>query len=219
MKQILLCAIACFTLLFAQAQTKKTSSKFSLGVTAGLNFQNINGQDLLNNTLSNRLVPRLHAGVNAEVPLADDFYLQPGVLFATKGTKFESSNNTLNLSYVEVPVHLLYKPVLGSGRLLLGVGPYVGFAVGGSITPQNGASQPVIFEKEVNLLQVATQRYYRGFDAGGNLLFGYEMNNRIRIQLNAQLGMVNIAPNVSGLSNNNLNLRNTGFGLSAGYRF
>ncbi|MFN4286208.1 MAG: outer membrane beta-barrel protein [Lacibacter sp.] len=218
MKHWILTVATCLLLLHTQAQTQQTDNKLRLGITAGVNFQNINGQDAGGNKLENQLVPRFQAGVNADVPLADDFYLQPGVLFATKGTKFEGNNANLSLSYIEVPVHLLYKPALGSSRLLLGFGPYMAFGVGGSITPQNGSSTSVVFQREINLVQFASGRYYRPFDAGGNLLFGVETSSRIRLQFNAQLGMVNIAPAVTGLSGTNNNFRNTGFGISAGYR-
>ena len=38
---------------------------------------------------------------------------------------------TLNLSYIEIPVNLLYKPVVGNGKLLLGFGPYIAYGIGG----------------------------------------------------------------------------------------
>ena len=201
------------------AQSKKESKSLTWGIRAGFNLQNINGRDLLDNKLENKLVPRFHAGVNAELSLADDFYVQPGLLFSTKGTKFKGSNSVLNLSYIEVPLNFLYKPVLGNGKLLLGVGPYFAFGIGGKLKPTNGNDASVVFENEVDVLQISSGRYYRGFDAGGNLLFGYEVNNNLSVQLNAQLGMLNISPEIKGVSNNNINLKNTGFGLSFGYRF
>jgi hypothetical protein len=55
------------------------------------------------------------------------------------------------------------------------------------------------------------------FDAGGNLLAGYEFANKLSFQLNAQLGLVNINPEISG--SDKTKYRNTGFGVSLGYRF
>jgi hypothetical protein len=60
--------------------------------------------------------------------------------------------------------------------------------------------------------------YLKRFDAGGNLLFGYEFNNKFSAQLNSQLGLVKINPKLKG-SNGNESVKNTGFGVSLGYRF
>jgi Outer membrane protein beta-barrel domain len=203
----------------SKAQSKKSNDGISFGVRAGVNLQNINGRDALDNKLENKLVPRFQAGVNAELPLADDFYVQPGVLFATKGTKFKGSNTVLNLSYIEVPVNLLYKPQLGNGKLLLGFGPYMAFAVSGKLKPENGNDRSIKFKNEISFAEALSGNYLRGFDAGANLLFGYELSSKLSIQLNTQLGFLNIYPDIDGVSNNNTISRNTGFGISLGYRF
>jgi hypothetical protein len=55
------------------------------------------------------------------------------------------------------------------------------------------------------------------FDAGGNFLVGYELSNHLSAQLNAGLGLINI--NNRGQGDTKSSLKNTGFGLSLGYRF
>jgi Outer membrane protein beta-barrel domain len=200
------------------AQSKTQSSGIGFGLRAGFNMQNINGRDFNDNKLENKLVPRFHAGLYAELPLADEFFVQPGVLFATKGTKFKGGNTILNLSYIEVPVNLLFKPELGGGRLLLGFGPYVAYAVSGKLKPENGNLRSITFKKEISPSELLSGNYLRAFDAGANLLFGYELSSKLSVQLNAQLGLVNIYPNIDGVTNNNINYKNTGFGLSVGYK-
>ena len=54
------------------------------------------------------------------------------------------------------------------------------------------------------------------FDAGANFLAGYEFSNKLSFQLNAGLGLVNILNTESG---DDAKLKNTGFGISLGYRF
>jgi hypothetical protein len=62
--------------------------------------------------------------------------------------------------------------------------------------------------------------YVKGFDAGGNIFFGYEFSQRFFAQINAQLGMVNINPKIEGVDDDDRGkTKNTGFGLSVGYRF
>jgi hypothetical protein len=61
--------------------------------------------------------------------------------------------------------------------------------------------------------------YARRLDAGCNFLFGYEFIKKISVQLNAQLGIVNINPRIKDWNPDKSKSKNTGFGLSVGYRF
>lgn len=208
------------TFFTASAQsTTTTASKVSFGIRAGVNMQNINGRDLNDNKLENKLVPRIQAGVVVDIPLADQFYIQPGLLFSGKGAKENGSDDNVNVSYIDIPLTFLFKPLLGSGHLLLGVGPYVGFAVAGKVTDPNDTKQTIKFKNTITAAEAITDPYLRRMDAGANLLFGYELSNNLSIQLNSQLGLAKINPEIEGVSNSKAALRNTGFGLSLGYRF
>lgn len=187
------------TAIFAQSKT-------TFGIRAGVNFQNLNGKDENDDNLDNKLKTGFNAGVNAEIPVGIDFYLQPGVLFSTKGAKLGDSDTKINLSYVEVPVNFIYKPELGTGRMVLGFGPYAAYAVGGKIKDPDA---DIEFGDQPDEL--------KRFDAGANLLAGYEFSNKLSFQLNAGLGLVNISNRPSG--DNKSTLKNTGFGVSLGYRF
>ena len=216
----LIAGVLTIAALSTQGQDKKTSaSGISFGVRAGVSLQNINGRDANDNKLENKLVPRFQGGVNVELPLADDFYLQPGVMFAAKGTEFKGSNTNLSISYLEIPVNFLFKPVVGKGKLLMGIGPYLGFGIAGTAKPANGSSSSVKFKNSITVAEALTAPYFRKTDAGANLLFGYELSNMLSVQLNAQLGLAKINPDIDGVSNNKTMYRNTGFGLSIGYRF
>ena len=193
-------------LLISQARAQ---SGVTFGVRAGINFQNLTGKDEQGDKYSNKLKTGFHIGGNAEIPVAPDFYLQPGLLFSTKGAKFKNSDVKTNLSYIEIPVNFIYKPVLGDGKLLLGVGPYAAFAVGGKYK-SGSASTDIKFGSNAD-------DDMKRFDAGGNFLVGYELSNHLSAQLNAGLGLVNIGNRAPGDSKSSL--KNTGFGLSIGYRF
>ncbi len=188
--------------------------RFSFGVRAGVNFQNLNGKDGSGSTLKNNLVARYHLGVNVEIPIVPDIYLQPNLLFTTKGAS--SSNAKFNISYIELPVNLLYKPLLGKGHLMLGFGPYIAYAVGGKVT-FNGASEKITFKGSKS--NQDAHPVLKPFDAGANMLFGYEFANKLSFQLNVQLGLVNIYPTNDSNPGDQSILKNTGFGISAGYRF
>jgi len=205
--------IASFAVTISYAQST------TFGLRAGINFYNINGKDLTGDKLNNNLKTGFHVGGNAEIPIGVDFYVQPGVLFSTKGAAGDNDDK-VNLSYIEVPVNLLYKPDLGTGKLLLGFGPYVAFGVGGKYKNSDGDDLSVEYEKTITPAQAATGYglYYKSFDAGANLLFGYEMSNHLSVQLNAQLGLVKINPEITNVDDKTV-WKNTGFGVSLGYRF
>ncbi len=213
---------ACMIMLFvtSKAQTASMSSGgTTFGIRAGVNFQNINGKDGNGNKLEYNLKPGFNAGVNAEIPVAPDYYVQPGVLFSTKGTKFDDDSK-LNLSYVEIPVNFLYKPTLGANKLLLGFGPYVGFGIGGKLKPNTGNDRDVTFKNSITNAELLSGNVFaRRLDAGANFLAGYELSSKLSFQLNAQLGLVKINPEYDGNQNDKSSWKNTGFGISAGYRF
>jgi len=210
--------------MYSTAYSQDQSTSF--GIRGGVNFQNINGKDFNNNELNFNLVPRFHAGISIDVPIAPDFYIQPGLLFSTKGAKSEGeflglySALEYNLSYLELPIHFLYKPVLGRGHLILGFGPYVGYGIAGTA---KYTLSDVTTERDIDFTKEYSGLYdpnkFNPIDIGGNLFFGYEFTIGIRIQLNTQLGLTNINSKNTSLSNDNTSFKNTGFGLSLGYQF
>lgn len=215
-----LISIAFTLLLFATI----ANAQISVGVLGGVNLQNLNGKNYSGDALENTMIPGFHAGVNLEIPVAPEFYFQPGLLFSTKGAKNVGSilTTTTNLSYVELPLNFLYKGALGNGFVLLGVGPYVAYAIKGKVTTEGGSvtvENDVKFQNVVEVTESLSGPYYRALDAGGNIFFGYEMASGIFAQVNAQLGMLNINPENKLLINDKSAVKNTGFGLSLGYRF
>jgi hypothetical protein len=215
MKRKILCmAAAGFIALGSYAQEMTVNAgRTTFGLRAGVNFQNINGKDRAGNELENNLSTGFHAGVNAEIPVGTGFYFQPGVLYSMKGSKWANDAH-IKLGYVEIPVNFIYKPVLGTGNMVLGFGPYVAFGVNGTVEDPGGNSADVDFNKELDLSNLSPQ--FKPIDAGANLLAGYEFNNKLSVQLNAQLGLVNVN---SDFPNDPTRWRNTGWGLSLGYRF
>jgi opacity protein-like surface antigen len=199
----------------------------SIGILGGVNFQNFNGKDNSGNTLDNDMIIGYHAGVNIQVPIAPEFYFQPGLLFSVKGSKndFGLLTGTYRLSYIEIPLNLVYKGLLGNGYVTLGFGPYIGYGIAGNSKIESGS---VTIETDVEFTSVVetgdplTTSHFRPFDAGGNIFFGYEMVGGLFLQLNAQLGLLKINPEdrrLVEIYSDELSVKNTGFGLSVGYRF
>lgn len=203
-------------------------SQVTLGVRAGANFQNINGKDFNGNKLDNGISTGFSAGINAELPIGVDFYLQPGVLYTQKGAELrnyqymgQTWDGKVKLNYVEIPLNFVYKPQLGTGRWMVGFGPYVAFGIGGTVDladPQG--AYDVKFSKDADAGELnETPFVYRPIDAGANVFAGYEFANKLSIQLNTQLGLTKINSTVNGSNAGEESHKNTGFGLSLGYRF
>lgn len=213
--RLLFFVAANFALVSVSAQEMTvTADQTTFGLRAGVNFQNINGKDQGGNELNFSITTGYHAGVNAEIPIGSGFHLQPGVLYSLKGAGIPMNggeNQKVKLHYLEVPVNFVYKPILGTGNLVLGFGPYAAFGIGGNV---NG--------REIDFTEKFTSSsapQYKRFDAGGNLFAGYEFANNFSFQLNTQLGMVNIRPEDEQNTGDKSKWKNTGFGLSLGYRF
>jgi hypothetical protein len=220
-------AIFIFLTITLQAQ-------IGFGILGGVNFQNINGKDNSGNKLQNGLLTGFHAGVNVNIPVAPEFYFQPGLLFSVKGAKNDffspqtkasgDFETTTKLSYIEMPLNLLYRPQLGKGYMLLGFGPYIALGLGGS--ENSDLLGLVSYERAVkyknrvtNFTELLENAYYRPFDAGANIFFGYELSFGVFIQLNAQLGLLKINPEYAWETDSKASYKNTGYGISLGYRF
>ena len=209
------------SLSYAMAQGP---GKMSFGILGGVNFQNLNGKDFTGDKLNNDLIVGFHAGVNVQIPVAPEFHFQPGILFSTKGAKHTGTalTSTTSISYIEVPLNLVYRGLLGNGHVLLGLGPYIGYGIMGKVKTESGSASldsDIEFKNVVELTDPLTVPYYKAFDAGGNIFFGYEMASGIFAQLNAQLGMLNINPEYKVITDDKSSIKNTGFGFSLGYRF
>jgi hypothetical protein len=200
-------SIALILILSASFAIAQEKSKLSFGILGGANFQNLNGKLSGGDKLKNDMLLGFHGGVNVQVPIAPEFYFQPGVMFAVKGAKNTYTilgaefTDEIKLNYIEVPLNLVYKGALGNGFVMLGFGPYLAYGISGK---QVYKGKSVTFEKGVD---------YNAFDAGANVFAGYEMSGGIFLQLDTQFGMLDIDPD------ENSTAKNTGFGLSLGYRF
>lgn len=210
-------------LAIAQSTDK---AKISFAIFGGINFQNLSGKDNNGDKLANDMLLGYHGGVNVQIPIAPDFYFQPGLLFTTKGAKnnYGSLTGTYKLSYIELPLNFVYKALLGKGSFMLGFGPYIGYGIGGKASVQYSSTTyetDIIFKSVVEAGDPWVP-YFKAFDAGGNIFAGFEMAGGIFLQLNGQLGMLKINPEDNRtlkIYSDKLSVKNTGFGISLGYRF
>lgn len=214
--------------------TTALQAQVEFGVVAGPNFQNMVGKDADGDKLTNGMIVGFHAGVKANIPFAPDFYFQTGLLFSQKGSKNnggvlptkasgEDYHTTTRISYLELPLHLMFKPELGNGRVIVGFGPYVAYGITGKQSTSWGSfsyDPKIKFKNEIELSDYwsTDYAYYRGFDAGADIFAGYEFGFGLYAILNAQLGMLNMTTDIAEWDGEP-NLKNTGFSVSLGYNF
>ena len=183
-----------------------------LGLRAGVNFQNLTGDGVEDG----KMAPRFNIGVDYEIAVAPDFYFAPGLFFASKGSKFEwegvDVEETMTLNYLEVPLNLVYKPVLGNGNLIVAFGPYLGYGLGGKYKVEGSEGGVSASVEEDITFGSNEDEDLKPLDVGANIGFGYMFGAGLSLQFNTQLGLVNI-------SHGDDAVKNTGFGLSLGYRF
>src|SRR5688500_12406869 len=97
MRKIMLVGIAGFLSMGVMAQLKTT-----IGITGGINLNNINGKTSSGNDLENQLKTGFNGGINAEIPVGNGFYVQPGLEYRLKGSELNNGNK-LSISYIDIP--------------------------------------------------------------------------------------------------------------------
>jgi len=182
--------------------------------------QNLTGKDADGDKLDNDLIIGYHAGFNFQIPFAPQIFFQPGLLFTTKGAESKNNSTTakFNLSYIELPLNVVYKALLGEGAIMVGFGPYIAYGIMGKVKAENEEID-IKFKNTVKVSEPDDVYYVKAFDAGANIFVGYELANGFFFQFNTQLGLLKINPEYENFTDDKTSVKNTGFSLSLGYRF
>lgn len=175
-----------------------TENKLRFGVKAGMAFSNlqIEYRSAPNTYFEKRT--GLIAGVLIRTPLDGSLYFQPELLIVRKGYKQQEEfyNSGLNLTYLELPLNVLYRFYKSGG----------GFFIGAGAAPS---------------IRISQRRYYFGdrnikeFDFGINALACYEHSIGFSINLNYTHGLVNLSPDKENVTT----IRNRSVGLTVAYLF
>lgn len=204
--------------------TGRYRPQMTIGVRAGGNLYTMAGKDFMGGRLDNGFTTGFHAGANVQIPVLHEVYFQPGLLYSVKGAqeKQGEGSGTFKVSYLELPLNVVYKTRLDRGFFFVGLGPYVGYGIEGKILTKAGATEtvtPIKFKNQVEPADQLTAVHLRKMDAGAGFLIGYEMFAGLFIQVNAQLGVMKINPEYTMLPEDDSSIRNAGSGLSLGFRF
>ncbi|SEL14142.1 porin family protein [Parapedobacter koreensis] len=203
-------------------------------VKAGLNYSNITAKDRDGNKANTSSQPGIYLGLGAGVRLSSQFSIQPSFIYARRGFKQEGSSHIgwgedfqANVSYLELPVDLLYSPKIGPGNLLLAVGPYLGYGTGGKwktkgtvligdiVIDGNGE---VAFQNDNSYGGMNTYVYARPWDYGAHFRIGYSIFNQYTLSFDIQQGIADLQPRWADYQPSST-VRNRSMGVSVGYSF
>ncbi len=213
MKKVLL-SLGAALLMAAGAQ-----AQVSYGIKAGVNLAKMSNFDNAKNNTG------FYVTGFADLPVAPQFSIQPGVSLQNKGMKFNESEtvggikgeitNKTSIMSLEVPVNAVYYiPTGASGSVFLGAGPYVGFNLSGKnkwdVATSAGQWEGGKSGKE-DIKFGSKEDQMKVVDAGLNFMLGYKMSNGLLINAGYGLGLTNLS-NVSG-SDNKFSNRVLSFGI------
>jgi len=146
-----------------------------------------------------------NVGIITEISLKNDFGLQSGLIFSTKGSKYSSDSFDVYVMprFLEIPINALYKFNVGSAKLFLLAGPYFAFGIGGTYRTQNETY-------EINF-GTGEDKDMRSFDLGVNIGAGIDIKN-FEISTQCGLGIANLAASHSDY--NQMKVRVIGISLT-----
>jgi len=207
------------------------------GLKAGLGIANLH-DDFYENNTEREIYSQLGftGGFVLDFRVMKYFAIQPEFLISMKGCTVEGytvlistsdghtmydhafEERSMNFTYLEVPVNLLFTLPIRNDKIYLGGGPYVAYGVYGknksTFTNQgiNIDDEIIDSSKEYNLFS-GEQKEYNPFDWGLNFIAGYEFGMGIFINAGYSLGLSNIS------SYNDISAKNSYIHFSVGIKF
>lgn len=134
--------------------TAANAQHVNFGIKAGLNLYNINSNDNSNN--DSRV--GLHIGLIGHVHYADNFAIQPEIMYSAQGSKSTVAgiDNETNLNYINVPV--LFQYMFDNG-FRIQAGPQLGILVSAKTETNNSKSDIKDDVKSIDFALVAGVSY------------------------------------------------------------
>jgi hypothetical protein len=163
---------------------------------------------------SSKMTVGLKVGVAVDLAISNNFSIQPGVYYSMKGSKTEASflgisvDQSLKLSYIDIPVMAMYNFNVGAGKLFVGVGPNIGIGVSAK---EKISALGTDTTADVGFGSDSTQ--LKMLDFGANVNVGYELPMGLFFRVGYNIGLANLS-NLDGLK-----YKNMGLGISVGYFF
>ncbi len=182
-----LLVIIIIILIVNSVSAQSTRLGFYGGPNVSTMFQKISGVKHTHDYVTGATV-----GILLDVPMQRYGSFQPGLDYIGKNSKDEyvSNGETIKtktlLTYVEVPLNILFRIPAGGGKVTLGCGVAAAMAVSGTMSVRGNQST-----NETKKLSFGdgTKDDFAKYDFGINGLAGYEFANGFFLQLNYNYGI------------------------------
>lgn len=235
---VLMCASVSYAQSFRDMFRSDAKGGIEYGVRAGLNISDIAGKytgEGMSVKIDNKSLAGFHVGGVVAIPITNGFYVQPGLMFSSKGARTVDKESGEGYSYKDVtkmfPVYMEI-PVLASFRadivddvkLHVNVGPYFGVGLGGNITGkyewtedgESGSekydSYPFFGKSDENNERGNMKRFDLGLSFGA----GVALWEHYYVGIKYDLGLVNMATKEIS---NYVKMHNGTFAITLGYNF
>ena len=159
-----------------------------------------------------KMLVGFHAGLISEIGLTDNLKLQPGILYSSKGSKYEITlfeetfDFTMAPAFIEVPVNLMYSFGPGDTKFNVFAGPYFAYGIGGKYK-SDGESEDISFG-------TSEEDDMKPLDIGVNFGVGVNIKGFL-ISAQYGLGLANLTTEDTG----DTEIKNQVIGISVGYLF
>lgn len=184
--------------------------QIEIGPKLGLNFSNqshpyVHSYSIDPGYSHGEPITRAGIGCLADFTLSRTWCLRAQLNLAAIGYKLPedhdpsgnltSPRHEFHLTYLGIPLHLLYKIVSKGGTIWVGAGPFVAFLIDGKYKLGSGAEQPIIIGPN-------DKAQFRPGDAGVSGAVGFKFHNGFLVGLDYYRGLVD-ASYVAASSRNN----------------
>lgn len=193
--------------------------EIAYGVRAGLNISNIGGEygSGLDLDLNSRV--GFQFGGVVDIPITNGFYVQPGLLFTTRGAKEEIGGykDKYRPMYLQIPVLGSFRAdVSQSVNVQVNVGPHFAFGLGGKEVYDDGETTekiPFFGKSTDNEDHFGAKRFDFGLTFGA----GVTIKEHYYVGIAYDLGLVNMA--IEDEWGKDAKFHNRNFSIQIGYNF
>ena len=214
----------------------QSAAQVRFGIKAGINLANAAVSNdyrdafeaAIGATYDSKMLLSFHIGGQAEFGLGGNLGLSLGIQASGKGTRYDfeselqgvpfSAKATEGPLYLQFPVALTFR----KNGFYAGVGPYVGFGIGGNLKVKVKAQGQSDSNTQDITFGNSSEDYYAPLDFGAGFELGYEFNH-VRLTGSFNLGLSNTIPkdqvDAAKDAGQDQTKKNTVIGLSVAYLF
>lgn len=158
------------------------------GALAGVNLSGAHVKQ--DDPIKGSPMPGFELGVFADIPFTDKkFSFHPALMYSFEGYKVNEFdvNAHIHVSFIKLPMPVIYHSNIAQNKLFFGFGPFVEYALSGKVSRDDNSSYKIYFGSDKNKDDL------KRFDAGACFLVGYQLQSNLFLSGKFDLGLINIS--------------------------